>query len=137
MREMAAGPGPEAKAFLESLSSQPLLNAADSGDVVEIKRLLSKEGGDIPVDTRGYRCEETALMLACINGHEDAVKALVAAGASLDLRDKNGYTALMTASFSAQPLVVWQLLQAGADRSVRSYREGGSTALSLAERCGR
>ena len=59
----------------------------------------------------------TPLILAAIFGQPDIAKALIDAGADLEVRNNSGGTALHLASFFCQPEVVEILLQAGADTS--------------------
>jgi len=62
--------------------------------------------------------------------HAPMVKTLIAHGAPIDQQDKDGWTALMWASWSGMPRVVEELLKANA--SVILTGNKGFTALSLA-----
>ncbi len=70
----------------------------------------------------------TALMLAAQEGHTEAVKALIAAGAYVNAVDEIGRTALM---FAANGEVVKALIAAGADVNAKS--SAGKTALMWAD----
>ena len=59
-------------------------------------------------------------------GHIDVVKLLLARGASVDLQNSVGGTALMLAAESGNINTVWTLLRAGADPEARN--EHGVTA---------
>jgi hypothetical protein len=64
-------------------------------------------------------------------GRVAAAKALIEAGADLNLKDKNGSTALLIASFFAHPEIVEALLEAGADPNISN--NDGSTALDTVQ----
>jgi ankyrin repeat protein len=53
-----------------------------------VKKLL-KEG-----TSPDARAKDRALMLAALSGHEDVVNTLVQQGASVNIKDKTGHTAL-------------------------------------------
>jgi len=69
-------------------------NAIQCGDL-EVLKQIYEEGGtnliDLPSDVN--YC--TPLMLACQNGHLEVVKYLLSLGASTNLQDRGGFTALM------------------------------------------
>ena len=73
---------------------EKLLNAATSGDLGELKKLLEQGADANPKDAFGW----TALMWAGSMGFPEAVKLLLDAGAEPDARDQYGATALMKAS---------------------------------------
>ncbi|GFN85060.1 LOW QUALITY PROTEIN: ankyrin-3 [Plakobranchus ocellatus] len=72
----------------------------------------------------------TALMLACQNGHDSVVKALLKKNASVDITKENGCTALMLACQNGHDSVVKALLEKNA--SVDTTEKDGCTALMLA-----
>lgn len=61
----------------------------------------------------------------------DAVRALLEAGAPVDIKNHNGQTALMYACLHRNADMVKLLLEHGADTEI-TWRQGGSTALRLA-----
>ena len=86
-----------------------LWRAARAGQLPRVQRLL-KLGADV-----SYRCNEhgtTALHQAVENSHNDVVKALLEADASVDDEDHEGKTAL---HFATSVDIVEALITAGAD----------------------
>ena len=79
---------------LDDPDETDLMRAAAREDLKEVQRLLSgTAGGNVnALDQAG----QTALILACQNpkANPDVVKALLEAGADVNLRSRNGYTAL-------------------------------------------
>jgi len=122
-----------------------LIAAGQNGDVAAIRELVAagapvdaqEEFEVCPDDAEGVQNGGgmTALHYAAAYGHEDAVDALVGAGANLETADVYGSTALMEAAQSGNTLVVRQLLQAGADRA--AVNKTGKTALNLAKARGK
>ena len=76
-------------------------------------------------------------MYAASNGHGGAVGALLEhGGVELDAADNSGLTALMWAALKGQAAVAAQLVEAGADATLRTTGGGplgGKTALGIAE----
>ncbi len=70
-------------------------------------------------------------MTAATFGRVEVAKALIDAGADLNLKDKNGSTALLIASFFAHPDIVEALLEAGAGPNISN--NDGATALDTAQ----
>ncbi len=83
-----------------------LVDAADNGDIEEVKRLL-KSG--VKPDSEG-EFGVTALMRASFKGHVDIAELLIKSGAYLDAADIGGDTALHMASRSGNAKVVKLLL---------------------------
>lgn len=79
---------------LEDPDQTPLMRAAAQGDLKTVRELLADmtAASVNALDQDG----QSALMLACQNPKTgpDLVKALLAAGANVNLRSRNGYTAL-------------------------------------------
>jgi len=65
-------------------------------------------------DIQGLGRGWTALMIAVIHGHADAVKTLLDAGADVNAEDENGGTALMHGARRGHTEIVDMLKQAGA-----------------------
>ena len=101
--------------------------AAIEGDTAEVKRLIAA-GANVHA-TETMNGGERPLHWAAIGG-SGGVRALIAAGASLEARNANGETALRTAlrSDDADYLALRALLAAGADPVAREPNNG-STAL--------
>jgi hypothetical protein len=98
---IALGSGGET---LEDPDQTELMRAAAQEDLQAVRRILSvatgPNVGTSSVSTLGVNAldqtGETALILACQNpkANPEVVKALLAAGADVNLRSRNGYTAL-------------------------------------------
>ncbi len=77
---------------------------------------------------------DLSLIGATARGDTKAVKTLLAAGADVHAKDKDGLTALMHAAISRHTAIVHALLDAGADVNAKSA--AGTTALTFAGRRG-
>jgi ankyrin repeat protein len=80
----------QAKSALDQEDAQkltPLIRASAQGDLKEVNVLLGK-GADPNVQSSQQGV--SALMCAAYFGHLEIVKALVAKGARLDMKDRNG-----------------------------------------------
>ncbi|MDF9750256.1 ankyrin repeat domain-containing protein [Arthrobacter sp. ES3-54] len=102
----------------------------------EVLQLTLAAGADVRSTNR---FGGTALIPASEHGHVDTVKILIAAGVPVNHVNKLGWTALQEAILlnnggPGQQEVVRQLLDAGADPSIRDPR--GRAALENAERLG-
>lgn len=115
--------------WLAGCADTQLRRAVESGDAVQVKRLLT-EGAD--VNSEGS--EGTALVLAARNGNADIVQALLAKGADKEARDKAGWTALMLAAYRGHVEAARALLAAGANTEAEV---DGSTSLMWATSAGR
>ena len=84
------------------------------------------------MDARSQKhCATTLLTVAAYGGHEAMVRMLLQRGASVDLQDITGGTALMAAADRGHTTIVQVLLDAKADASLQGCT--GSTALMFAE----
>lgn len=102
-----------------------LLDAAASGNVAELRTAIAA-GADVPGAAGAHI---TALGVACLYGHADVVKELLAAGANV-AADQDGQTPLMLAAGQGHTAVVETLIAAGADIAAKD--KDGLTALMAA-----
>jgi ankyrin repeat protein len=112
-----------------------LIAAAHTGDAALVKDLLN---AGLKVDEPEPKTGQTPLMWAAAEGHESAVKALVAAGADTHVRSNRGETALFFAVRKGNIGVTGALLAAGADVNERAQpdapgRGGGMTPAGLGD----
>jgi Ankyrin repeats (3 copies) len=98
---------------LEDPDQTALMRAVVQGDLKTVKQLLSS-GTDAAVNSLDQG-GQSALILACqnIKANPDVVKALIAAGANVNLRSRNGYTALTWAQARNNAEVTKLLRRAG------------------------
>jgi len=98
---------------LEDPDETDLMRAASQEDLKAVQRLLSTESSSEvnALDQTG----QTALILACQNpkANPDVVKALIAGGADVNLRSRNGYPALTWALARNNGEVIRLLRRAG------------------------
>lgn len=85
----------------------------------------------IDVDSETDSNHDTALTLACAGGHEELVELLIQRNASIEHRDKKGFTPLILAATAGHEKVVNILLKHGAELEAQSERTK-DTPLSLA-----
>lgn len=109
-----------------SPNSIALINAAQRGNVADVKALLAK-GADVNHPTR-YK---TALMHAASEGHAEVVELLLANGAQVNTNTDEG-TALMEAVRAGRLEIVRRLLAAGADAN--AVHRTGDLPLLMAAR---
>lgn len=105
---------------------RPLIRGALTGNAQLIRD--TRTGIDVPCFS-GL----TALMIASAKGHTECIRALLAAGANPNARDREGGTALMSACGYGSPEVVRLLLRSGADVNAVD-EDGWSAAFFCAER---
>jgi ankyrin repeat protein len=101
-----------------------------SGDVDEARDLIAR---GIDIDAVGYtlpRHSLTALMCAVGFNNLEMVQELIRAGATLDLQDEDGETALHGAATNDHIEILQELIRAGATLDLQD--EGGKTALMYA-----
>ena len=103
--------------------------AAEKGGVQAVAAWLDEAGG---VDARSAETKGALLMAAAYAGGQEAmVLMLLQRGASVNLQDSFGRTALMQAAADGSTTIVQALLDAKADASLQ--HEDGWTALMWAE----
>eukprot|EP00756_Hemistasia_phaeocysticola_P036338 Hpha_TRINITY_DN16637_c0_g1::TRINITY_DN16637_c0_g1_i1::g.179119::m.179119 len=109
-------------------TEQRLREAGKQGDVAVLRSLLDEHGNDIcdASDSWGF----TALMWASWHGHAEGVKMLLAAGASVISRDKDGQSALYHAAWNGEMVTVDLLLRGGAEPDAADNE--GETPLAAA-----
>jgi hypothetical protein len=98
--------------MLEDPDRTPLMRAATDGDLKTVQRILASTDANVnALDQTG----QSALILACQSRetNPDMVKALLAAGANVNLRSRNGYTAMTWAQTRNHLEIVRLLRRAG------------------------
>lgn len=109
--------------FANKLGETPLMLAAINNQL-ELAKVLIERGADI--NRKGW----TPLHYAATRGHRDMMRLLIEHDAYIDSESDNGTTPLMMAAYSAPPLAVKLLLEAGADPTLVNH--GNASALDLA-----
>lgn len=109
---------------------QELLDKACVGDVAAIKHLVALGADPDFVDREQGWGSVTPLLNAATSGSRSAVTALLLLGATLNMKDDNGWTALHRAAGKGHRAVVEVLVDAGADLSCRDS-SGTSVLMSL------
>lgn len=92
-----------------------LLGAAVSGDIEQVKLLISKSADVNAKNQRG----NTPLYLAAQNGHKDVAELLIAKGADVNAKDNNGSTLLHGACFKNNKDIARLLIGKGAEVNVK------------------
>lgn len=116
--------------FRDAEGATPLMVAAEAGNLPMVQELI-RAGADVSArDGRGW----TALVRAVYNheqkrGFADVVRALIKAGADIEITISYGVRPLMLAAGYGETDVVATLLEFGADPLARN--EGGYTALMM------
>jgi ankyrin repeat protein len=105
---------------------QPLVKAAYENDLNAVKQLAFTQD----VNVIDEPTNETALAYAIENGNREMVGFLLAAGADIHARNRDGQTALMHLHSKATVDLVRDLIRAGAD--VNAVNDSGDTPLFLA-----
>ena len=101
--------------------------AGGSGEVVVA---LLKAGADVSATVSVGPHTYCPLYIACVQGHQQLVAPLLAAGSQPDSADNDGKTVLMTACQNGSSIAVDALLKAGA--SVNTANAAGNTSLIFA-----
>ncbi|KAK4556156.1 Allantoicase [Recurvomyces mirabilis] len=106
-----------------------LFMAASNGDAKRVQRIVRGDASDL-IDIDGVDAEGTPpLVYASCFGHKDVVLALLNAGATVDIQDRNQWTALMWAMTNRHKDIAKTLLDHGASTDVKS--SSGRTALDF------
>jgi len=106
-------PAPRSAATAETARADPaaaLRRSAEIGDLAAMQALLATQTDVDARDSNG----RTALLLAILHGHAQAVDALLARGADPNLADMQGLTPLQAALAGNQPAIAVALQRAGA-----------------------
>ena len=98
------------------------------GDIEAINQHI-KAGSDL--DVREPSIGSSPLISAAVFGKTEIARALINAGADVNLRNNEGSTALHSAAFLCRTEIVEMLLKKGADKEIRN--NNGSTALESVE----
>lgn len=108
----------------------PIHDAARLGTRADVEQILKLTPAmrDAPTEAIG----STPLHLAALNPDSGPLKALIAAGANVNARDKNDATPLHMAAFATQSSNTKLLLEAGADPLLKTIE--GRDVASVARR---
>lgn len=108
----------------------PIHDAARLGTRADVERILKDNPAmrDVPTVTLG----STPLHFAALNVDSGPLQALLAAGAKVNVRDKNGATPLHMAAFATRTEHAKLLLRAGADPYLRT--DAGRDVMSMARK---
>lgn len=107
-----------------NLLNDKLLNAARTGDLLQVKELLSS---GVNVNSHDPESRTTALHEAAMNGRFESLQLLLEQGADVNAKDLSGDTALHLASSNAHNEAVQLLLEKGAH--INASNTAGYTAL--------
>jgi len=94
-----------------------LFDAVCIPDLSVLTKLLDEGVDDL--NQKGI-CGRTAVIQACVYGHDKHLKLLLDRGAQINTQDSFGYTALMQAARYSFIECVQLLLERGADMSIRN-----------------
>ncbi len=103
--------------------AEDLHTAVLKGNMAALKQHIAA-GSDLNV--KENMGGSTPLIMATLLGKTDMAKALIDAGANLNLKNNDGSTALHIAAFFCRPEIVKQLLAKRADKTIKNNY--GSTA---------
>ena len=108
---------------IPEIYSTPLIRAASTGDQKKVAQLLSE---NVPVNALDSE-KRTALIAAAYYGHNAVCSLLIDGGASLDPKDKDGFTALDFAASRGLVDTVKLLLSKSKKPDVRNHIEYAMT----------
>jgi type II secretory pathway predicted ATPase ExeA len=106
--------------------ARAILNAAEGGNLTEVRGLLTWGASPDSRDSRGM----TPLMVAVIHGHGEVARLLLDQRADVNARDSGGVTPLMLAANNDRTVLLRALLDRGAH--VNAQARDGWTALTYA-----
>jgi len=112
-------------------ATSPIADVAMKGDMDAVRSLLKQHPGDVNASQPDG---STALLWAAYWNDDQAVEALLAAGANVNTSNRDGFTALSQACTNGNPAMVEELLKAGADAN--SFQAEGQSALMTAAKAG-
>jgi ankyrin repeat protein len=112
--------------FLHPLSkdSWAFLNAADTGNVAEVNKILQKNPKLINITDRGRDFDgefKTALIMATINGHTEVVRLLLSKGADMNKPAHFGFTPLWYAAEEGHLDIAKLLINKGANINAQDH----------------
>lgn len=112
------------------MNELPIHDAARLGTRADVERILKENPAmrDVPTASLG----STPLHFAALNENSGPLQALIAAGANVNARDKNGATPLHMAAFATRTEHAKLLLKAGADPYIRT--DAGRDVMSMARK---
>ncbi len=103
------------------------MDAISSGDISAVQKFIDEK-----MNVNISRSGDTPLMLAASKGHPAIVQAILQAGANINEKSDDGWTALHKAAYDqAETAVVDLLMESGIDHEAKT--KSGKTALQLAE----
>ena len=105
---------------------EDFFHSARLGNISDVEKHLDQ---GVHKDSQDDEYGSTALMWASDNGHEAVCELLITRGCNVDMQNKDGWTALMYASYSYHgkiPVAI-SLIEAGCDYSLRN--EEGKSAM--------
>lgn len=111
--------------------SATLVDACVRGDATRAKQLLAR--GAHPDGSGDIAPLHHIARSNCLDGQLECAKALIAAHASVDIRDPSGWTPLHRATESGCSILVALLLQAGASATAETL--AGETPLEICDDC--
>lgn len=113
-------------------TATPLFRAITDGNASAVQKLLA--AGEDANESYGID-DESALMVAAVEGRAEIVKLLLDAGANPNQGDMHGYTPLLSAVCADSLPAVELLIAAGADIHARCGKSGANALQDAAAGC--